>query len=114
MDVRFTERMMRMKWKERPCNYCRMSAACPGVDCRRWQVWFLEAWEGFNQKALAERHKQNHIPGDKLLYGLPHEGVDPCKNCPIGDWCHSPCGLRLWWWDRTMEKIGRRMQDAKR
>lgn len=100
--------MMCMKWKERPCNYCRVREACPGVDCLRWQVWFLEAWEGFNQKAALEVRKKNRVSGDKLCYGLPHEAVDPCRRCPIGKWCDVPCGLRLWWWDYCMEKIRRR------
>ena len=100
-----------MKWKQRPCNACRQRGECVGVACQRWQVWFLEAWDGFNRKAEAEMQIRNRVPGDRLSYGLPHEDVDPCEKCPIRDWCEVPCQRRLWWWDRCMGKIRRRISE---
>ena len=81
------------------------------MECQRWQVWFLDAWEGFLRKALEEARKRNRIPEDKLLYGLPHEAKDPCRKCPARRWCDQPCQMRLWWWDRQMERIRRRFSE---
>ena len=97
-----------MKWKERPCTVCRQGM-CEEKDCQRWQVWFLEAWEQVNRKAAEEIRRQNRLPEGKLLYGLPHEAVDPCRLCPAKRWCDTPCQRRLWWWDNRMEKIRRRI-----
>lgn len=95
-----------MLCKQRPCHGC-YEAVCPGVECGKWQIWFLEAWSGVNRYAWDQMDRQGRIAPEKFQYELPHMVRSPCVDCLCRAWCDTPCSLRLQWWDRNVGK-GRR------
>ena len=97
-----------MKWKERPCAACRQGE-CNQMECQRWQLWFLDAWDGVNQWGAQQIRRQNTLPQDRICLDLASRIPDPCKDCPIQNWCRVPCQQRLLYWDAAMARLRRRI-----
>lgn len=93
-------------FEKKPCRGC-MEIFCMGRECPRWQVWFFEAWERFNEAAWQEMDRRGRALEGKFVYELPHMRRSPCVDCRCETWCDRVCTLRARWWDEAKGGVNR-------
>lgn len=95
-------------YKQRPCRVCRKKN-CPMEGCEVWRDWFSESWGAVNAYAWRCMDELGRREPTHFCYDQPHMIKSPCHGCRCAAWCHTPCSLRLRWWDQRMAAVRRRL-----
>lgn len=99
-----------MQYQKNPCRDC-WQVQCDGMECPKWQVWFLEAWADVNRYAWEQMDALGRQEPEKFRYELPHMVRSPCRGCRCEEWCDRVCSLRAKWWDERMGNVKLKMEN---